>query len=611
MNLKITHENLTGTPNPHGWVISSDFMPINQKLALEKGHLFTIISIIAQNNTDLAKDQNVIVGREILARLHEEYFNKIGNGFSLLNSAVRKIHETFGSPNESVQILAAVIIGNKIILAGVGQVEAWVRRNSLLAKLISSSSSASGIVQDKDEFFLGTSSFFKFVSPSSVLNKENELDSISAVIKLKIETEIESEIAQVIQKVIPKENTFPQPKKISKFRIILASLIDKILVILPTKESYVKEEFRNPEESKKKKVATTIGVILLVLLFLSILFGIKQKKSTDSKAQYQPILASIEHDLNEAESISAINPARARNLILTSKTQIESLSNKKINDKKITDLSDRIKSDLGNIAGIYQDDASLYLDLTLLNSTFKGDDIASSGERMVVLDRNGKRLETIEINSSKADPAGGPDIMPNAGLVASYADRNFVTSDNGIWEIGNKAEIVIPKDKDIGTNILVSAYAGNFYILDKDKGKVWRYQGDGGVFGTKLNWFGNGINPDLTNVISWTVDGNIWMLTKDSNILRFSGGSPVNFSLKDMDKDPAAIDIFTTQDSKYLYLLDRQNSRVLVVDKDGNYKAQYLGNNIKNASKIVVSETDKKIILLEGDKLFSLDIKHL
>jgi hypothetical protein len=49
----------------------------------------------------------------------------------------------------------------------------------------------------------------------------------------------------------------------------------------------------------------------------------------------------------------------------------------------------------------------------------------------------------------------------------------------------------------------------------------------------------------------------------------------------------------------------------LVVDKDGNYKAQYISDNIKTATKIVVSETDKKMILLEGDKLYSLDIKHL
>ncbi len=100
-------------------------------------------------------------------------------------------------------------------------------------------------------------------------------------------------------------------------------------------------------------------------------------------------------------------------------------------------------------------------------------------------------------------------------------------------------------------------------------------------------------------------------MLEDNEILRFSAGSPINFSLKNLDKPLQAKDIFTTQDSNFLYILDSGNGRVLVTDKNGNYKAQYLGDNIKSAKKIVVSETSKKIILLEGDKLYSLDIKHL
>jgi len=40
-------------------------------------------------------------------------------------------------------------------------------------------------------------------------------------------------------------------------------------------------------------------------------------------------------------------------------------------------------------------------------------------------------------------------------------------------------------------------------------------------------------------------------------------------------------------------------------DKKGNYKAQYTNDQIAGATSLVVSEAQKRIILLTGDKLLS------
>lgn len=618
MNLKITQKKIIGSPDPDGWVIITDFIPVSSDLAIKKGHLYTLISMTPKEGTKIPPNESSLVSREILTRLYEEYFNKSGNEFNLLENSIKEIAHTFTSPNQSLHILVAVVLGNKIILSGSGHVEVLVKRDGSLSKIIESASgkTASGIVKNGDEFFLATSSCFTKITPELLKSASNFQELIknpsSTIGLLGLQIEFEETPLPRMQALPqrPPEIKSQTPPKISPFRIGLVKLIDQILKLLPEKRSYVKEEFTSPAQiSKKRQLTTTIGFILLILLIISIIFGAKQKKLSDSKNLIQPVISSVQHELSEAESISSVNGARARDLILTAKSQIEDLQAKKIQDPTIQSLSDKIKNDLGSIAGIYLEDPSMYLDLTLLNPNFKGDDIASSDDRMVVLDRAGKRLETININTSRADPVAGPDTMPNAISVAAYSDRNFVSASDGIWEIGDKATNVIKKDW--GDNALICAYAGNFYVLDKTSSKVWRFVGDGGIFDPKQNWFGAGVSPDLTNIVSWTLDGNVWMLTRDNKILRFSGGSPVDFSLANIDKDLNAVSIFTTQDSKYLYILDTGNARVVVVDKEGNYKAQYLSDNIKNASKIIVSEADKKIILLEGTKLFSLDIKHL
>jgi hypothetical protein len=50
---------------------------------------------------------------------------------------------------------------------------------------------------------------------------------------------------------------------------------------------------------------------------------------------------------------------------------------------------------------------------------------------------------------------------------------------------------------------------------------------------------------------------------------------------------------------------------VVVIDKKGNYKAQYIDDQIAGAKSLVVSEAQKEIILLTGDKLLSIGIKNL
>src|SRR5258708_5797432 len=499
----------------------------------------------------MPEKEDLIAGRQILTRLHEEYFGREADAFELLLRSIKKISEEFGSENESVQIIAASVLDGKIMFAGEGNAEVWVLRNSQLAKLLPSenASSASGFLGNGDVFWLGTKSYFEKITPE--LMKSNvpinavlkNPESTDAVITIKVESNltvapIKPQGAEVVKPV----NFTPS---ISPMRLKLANFIDKILNILPQKKIFIKEEIGEIENKKRKKMATIVGGILLLLLVISIFFGIRQQKVLSGRSKYEGTLIEAQHNLDEARGLSSINPSRARQLTLEAKSEAEGLVKLGVKDDRLTKLISDITDAMGQIAGLYNVDPSLYLDLTLQSGGFHGDDIAASDERMAVLDKSKKLLYSIDIDTKKTTTAAGPDTMPNSILVAAYSDRNFVSANDGIWSVGDKAENIIKPEW--GGSILISAYTGNFYVLDKNNSAVWRYQGNGGQFDPKQNWFGTGIKPDLSNVIAWTIDGNIWMLTSDGQVLRFSGGSPINFSLIDLDKDLQANDIFTTQ----------------------------------------------------------------
>ena len=72
-------------------------------------------------------------------------------------------------------------------------------------------------------------------------------------------------------------------------------------------------------------------------------------------------------------------------------------------------------------------------------------------------------------------------------------------------------------------------------------------------------------------------------------------------------KEPTGI--FTNKDLDFVYVLDRGNQRVVVLKKNGGYQAQYVWSGIKDVSSFLVSEADKKIFLLSGNKIYALELK--
>jgi hypothetical protein len=165
-------------------------------------------------------------------------------------------------------------------------------------------------------------------------------------------------------------------------------------------------------------------------------------------------------------------------------------------------------------------------------------------------------------------------------------------------------------DKTWTGDVFVSAFAGNLYVLDKDAGAIYRYSGGSGGYGPKQNWLSVDTKANFSDARGWAIDGSIYVLYPNAKILKYSLGSPQNFSIKGVNLTNVDA-IFASDDTSGVYILDKAGKRIVVLDKNGDYWGQYLNDQIANVTGLAVSESDKKIILLSGEKLLSLKIKHL
>jgi len=215
------------------------------------------------------------------------------------------------------------------------------------------------------------------------------------------------------------------------------------------------------------------------------------------------------------------------------------------------------------------------------------------------------------VDTKKSKVIAGPTVIENPLDLASYEDNVFILFSDGIYLVGSQKTKVI--DKVWSGDALIYSFAGNLYVLDKAGNMIYRYSGQtGNTFGSQQNWLSGSTRADFSGALGWGMNGAVYVLYPQSRILKYSLGSPQSFSISGITPEVGNTDaIYADPDNQYVYLLDKAGKRIVVIDRNGKYKAQYINDQISGVSRLVVSEEQKKIILLTGEKLLLIEIKHL
>jgi hypothetical protein len=603
---------LTGPPGNSGWAQVHEFTPDDPDKLKLRGHLFVIVST---NHTESGID-TITAGRELLTRYHEEYYGKLeGKPFNVLRDATQKVADEFRQTWGDVEIVAASFVDNVVYSAAVGGASVMVFREGALGKILESGAdqviTASGYPRNGDVILLATKSFFQIVSQGVIkaaLSAPAPEDSIETLGPIALGAQSPGNLGAAIIKFEERlETTVPQ-EQIIKPTIPKSNFFTDLLKKIPKRNIYLKVD--SPEEisPQSKKMTFTIAAILLGLLAVSIGFGIRQKSINDTKNKYRGILEQAQNDVEQAISLASVSSERSRELFASGEQKLKQIENLNVKDPEIDSLKKKMDDSRAAVLGEYKASPEMFLDLTLLSSGFKGDAVSFSGGLIYVLDKSGQRIVSVESSTKKSKVVAGPGVVNSAQALAAYEDNVFVLESDGVYQVDSGNNKVI--EKTWSGDALISAFAGNMYLLDKSGNQIYRYAGNSTGFGEKQNWLAAGTNVDFSDVVQITIDGSIYALYPNSRIQKFSQGSSQNFNIKGTFPEIGSVNaIYGNPDNQYIYLLDRAGKRVVVTDKKGVYKAQYVDDLISSAITLVASETDKKIILLTGDKLYSMEIK--
>jgi len=164
---------------------------------------------------------------------------------------------------------------------------------------------------------------------------------------------------------------------------------------------------------------------------------------------------------------------------------------------------------------------------------------------------------------------------------------------------------------------LVGSHSGRFYLLDSTANRIWRYDPTpDGYNSPPHSWLQ--VEADLAGVVGMAIGDSIYLLYADGAIRKFSTGEADTFDISDWDtppNNPASIYTRTPAETRWIYVADRGNKRIVQSSKEGQFEQQFRladdtvsenGDVLAGATDLFVDEIAGHAYLLSGRDLYLL-----
>lgn len=566
--MKVEIAKIVGTPTDLSWAQT-----------LVQDSLYVVVEVTGQDTT--------AVGKNILASIGQQFQNQQKQTLATVREAViRALQDLPDGCDINVAVLKVVEDVGYLVIRGGGVI--FLKRKGVLSSILMGKKddlvSGSGFLKDQDLVILATSKFEKLVSQNRLL--EN-IDNATP--------------GEITEGLSPKVHESEEGSGVAC--IVLSFDLDSPKIQLPQALIFL------------KKKSFLIAIILIIILVASIIFGARARTERQRSEGVKSAITQANAKYEEGKQLLDLNISlayraffSAKEILEEEKTKVEKNSKE---EKELSSFITKVEEVLLKSGRIYKvNKADLFFDLTLIREKGTGSRFAISGDELAILDSQNSSIYGLGITNKSSQIKGGNLNSPT--MITSDANNIYVISLEGVHKIdkkSNKINTIIKRD-DFGEIAGISAFLANIYLLDKSNSTIYKYMPIEEDKFSQRNYLASDVKPDFSNAGSLAIDGEVYVLFADGTILKYFQGAAKSFSISGLDTALSSpMVLFTNDEVKNIYVLDKGNARVAVFDKEGNYQSQYQWQGVKDVSDMVASEKVGKILLLSGSKIYSIEIR--
>ncbi len=164
----------------------------------------------------------------------------------------------------------------------------------------------------------------------------------------------------------------------------------------------------------------------------------------------------------------------------------------------------------------------------------------------------------------------------------------------------------------------IGSFDGSLYILDpgEGEGRILRYDPQGEVYPDPPGYYFT-VAParSLVDAIDMAIDVNIYVLHKDGAIYKYLSGEPQAFDTGGVPEgfnQPVALVVGANGDSGRVYVADGGNQRVVVLESDGAFCAQFRTEEaFDDLEALAVDEAAGRFYVFSGGRLYVAPLPRL
>jgi hypothetical protein len=390
-----------------------------------------------------------------------------------------------------------------------------------------------------------------------------------------------------------------------------------------------------PEENRTAMIAIAIGIPVVLAIIVALAY-----LSFGAEARIQGFIKQAEEEIALAQAAGGITEeARAHweaalghaNAVITLRPSEPAATAMQVQARAALDLLDGISRlqpvqlwDFGPGALPRQlvvhgqmifvlDPSGGWVAQLALNPTGDGV-VEQEGEPILV--RTGQQIGEGEITDLVDLVWVGPGgERQTGGLLILEEDGALVSYDPAWVDEGGAAR---PGRSFLGTPPTspraVGSFGGRFYVLDSEADQIWRYQPRGNTYPERPDrYFVTPPPRSLADARDMAIDGNIYILYHDGTILKFlQGERQLDFDVRELPDDivePVALAVDPDGSSDVIYMADRGNRRVVVLELDGTFRAQFRADDAFDALEaLAVDEAAGRLYVVSGGRLYAASL---
>lgn len=540
------------------------------------------------------------------------FLSRLGEKLSVQLTSLSAIEQITDSVWEDhiTSLIVLVCVGRVVYLVVRGSGRVFVKRGKELANLIHTQGGVSGEVRQADTILLVSGQFARVLSHADVVSLFDRETAPEVAEKLTLalheKSGGEGAVALVfeVEKLVESEYINPEPVKSTS----------RVFPVRERLRSFWGDVVSIRHDPKRRRQVAVITVSLL--FFLSVAVGIWKQTIAKKNEQLLTVVSDARHAFDEGVALLELNPVKGRERLSQAKSILDPVVNtvnprtKQGRDVRL--LYDQVNDNLTQSLQVIESSLSLFYDMELMKKGARATSLALSGTSLIIGDQSGGTVYRIDIETKKAEVVAGGNEIAGVFSVDQHGDIVYSLTPEGIMATNQekKTSRVVPKHDVWGRVTSLTSFGGNLYLLDTIKSRIWKYTAVEKGFSDIREYLNPDTLPDLSSATNMTIDGSVWVGTKQGKIFRFVQGREETFIPNGVEPTLGSdIEVYVTDENINIYLLDRSNNRVVVLDKDGVYLSQYRFSAEFTVTSFVVSEQEKKILLLTEGKLYVVDLK--